>query len=410
MSNLPPKRIKWSELLDDLTDTDRNRSIVVKRATETERIAMFLLKRDNWSVRLNSSKQKPYNLELFKYGRQIAGRVLNHRRKVSLSQIEKFVEFVSSESEEFDGGICISTSGFTRSVYSYLRDENIKNLKLAILRGNKLHWNCEEIEQEEERNRPTYIGVFTCKGGVGKTTIAAHLAGAFALNGYDISLIDLDRQRNMKTLLGDGVYLPARKGRKGARIDVMTPNEWETSQNKRTKYVICDCNPEFDANPIAFLRRFDFCIVPTSLNPLGINKNAKVISRTFELIRKVNTNAELFLLINNLQSDEAKRNALLNQVLSRQFKSLAALDSKCTYIDPEDVSIRFSKQLLYWGYHLYDGSTPTLAFRTYGKYSHPRMDFLKLVDFLEEHTGIEQVGSFSSPNTSKINVNAKGAS
>ncbi|MDH3493330.1 MAG: ParA family protein [Acidobacteriota bacterium] len=353
-------------------------------------MAIFLLRRDNWSVRSVSGVQREYNLELFKYRRQIAAKVVNQRNKVSLGQIEKFIDFLSGESSaDFDGGICISTTGFTRSVYSYLRDENITNLKLAILEGSELHWNCEEFDHEKERNRSTYIGVFTCKGGVGKTTIAAHLAGAFALNGYDVSLVDLDRQRNMQKLLGKGVYLPPAGGRKGARIDVIIPGETNGTSDRKTKFVICDCNPEFDGNPTGFLRRFDYCIVPTSLSPLGINKNADVIKRTFDLIRKENTKAQLFVLINGLQSEEKKRNHLLNQVLKTEFEALSNKDSRCRYVDPDEVAIRFSKQLLYWGFHLFDGTSPTLAFRTYGRYSHPRMDFLKLVDYLERHTDIE---------------------
>ena len=388
MPNLPPKRIRWADLLDDLTDSDRSRSIVIERTTETERMAIFLLRRENWSVKTVSGTNRNYNLELYKFRQRVAAKVLNQRNKVSLSQVEKFIEFLSEGGGDFSGGVCISTSGFTRSVYSYLRDENITNLELAILDQNELHWNCEELDREEERSRATYIGVFTSKGGVGKTTVAAHLAGAFALNGYDISLVDLDQQRNMHKLLGDGVYLPPKKGRKGARIDVMTPGQWRAGENRQTKFVICDCNPEFEANPIEFLRRFDYSIIPTSLSPLGINKNADVIKRTFELIRKENSRARLFVLINSLQKGEAKRNNLLNQVLKTQFKTIADNDPRCNYIDPDEVAIRFSKQLLYWGYHLFDGSSPTLAFRTFGRYSHPRMDFLKLVDYLEEHTDL----------------------
>ncbi len=397
MQNIPPKRIRWADLLDDLTDTDRNRSIVIERTTETERMAVFLLRRENWSVRAVPGTQKDYNLELFKFRQHVAAKVINQRDKVSLGQIEKFIEFLSTGVQnEFTEGICISTSGFTRSVYSYLRDENISNLKLAIMNDSELIWNCEEVDREQEKNRPTYIGIFTSKGGVGKTTIAAHLAGAFALNGYDISLIDLDQQRNMQKLLGNGVFLPSRGGKKGARIEVLTPDQWDDGNRRHTKFVICDCNPEFEGNPTGFLRRFDYCIVPTSLSPLGINKNADVIKRTFELIRKENATARLFVLINSLQQDEKKRNRLLNEVLKTQFKSIAENDPYCEYIDPEKVAIRFSKQLLYWGYHLFDGSSPTLAFRTYGKYSHPRMDFSELVDYLEAHTDIHNETALSA--------------
>jgi chromosome partitioning protein len=126
------------------------------------------------------------------------------------------------------------------------------------------------------------------------------------------------------------------------------------------------------------------------LNPLGINKNADVIKRTFSAIRRENSDANLFVLINSLQAEEEKRNKLLNQVLRTQFKTISELDRRCNYIDPRDVAIRYSKQLLYWGFHLFEQTKPSLAFRTIGRYSYPRMDFLKLVDYLELHTDINQ--------------------
>ena len=227
-----------------------------------------------------------------------AVQVRNQRAKVHLGQIEKFIDFLEKANERnFTGGIFISTSGFTPSVYAYLREEKPANLKLAILRGNELIWNCEKIDLAEERDKTTYIGVFTCKGGVGKTTVSAHLAGAFALNGYDVALIDLDRQQNMRKLLGEGVYLPATKGELGSVISVLSHEDWDEADYKETKIVVCDCNPEFDANPAEFIKKFDYCLIPTTLNPLGINKNADVIKRTFDEIRSVNKDAHLFVLI-----------------------------------------------------------------------------------------------------------------
>lgn len=328
--------------------------------------------------------KKDFNLELFRPGRHVAVKIFDGDKRVTLLQIEEYLESVARAPQQFTGGVCVSTVGFTPSVYSFLRDERLKNLKLAILRDSKLHWNCEEIDRDEEDKKATYIGVFTCKGGVGKTTISAHLAGALALNGYDVSLVDLDHQRNLSKLLGDSVTMPPADGYRGATIDVGDANTWNQGK-KRTKYVVCDCNPEFDANPIDFVKRFDYCIVPTNLSPLGINKNADVIVRTFELIRKVNDSAHLFVLLNGVQAEERKRNAVLNKVLKEQLTSIADRDKRCHYIDPSDVAIRFSKQLLYWGYHLFDGTPPTLGFKRYGKSSYPRMDFLKLVDYLEEH-------------------------
>ena len=58
-------------------------------------------------------------------------------------------------------------------------------------------------------------------------------------------------------------------------------------------------------------------------------------------------------------------------------------------IDPSETAIRFSKQLLYWGFHIFENSKPQLAFRTVGRYSYPRMDFLKVVDYLELQTSFQ---------------------
>lgn len=379
-------------MLDVLTDTDRRRNTILEKPSEIERMALFLLRREGFSAQLASQTQKNYDLELYKPGERVAVQVRNHRAKVHLGQIEKFIDFLThDDSQHFTGGIFISTSGFTPSVYSYLREDKTSNVRLAILREGRLIWNAEEFDSTIEREKVTYFGVFTCKGGVGKTTISAHLAGAFALNGYDVALLDLDRQQNLRKLLGEGVYLQNTKGKIGSVISVLNHDEWDEPAYRDTKIVVCDCNPEFDSNPTDFIRQFDYCLIPTTLNPLGINKNADVIKRTFYQIRRVNEKAQLFTLINNFHSEEAHRNNLLNQALKAQFKQLKELDPKCHYIDPEEVSIRFSKQLLYWGYHLFENTRPQLAFRSVGGYSYPRMDFLKLVDYLELETEIQKI-------------------
>ena len=203
-------QISWTKFLDILTDSDRHRGTVIERATETERLALFLLRREGWSAQVASKEQKNFDIELFKPGERIAVKVRNQRAKVHLGQIEKFLDFLS-HTEKHSEGYFISTSGFTSSVYAYLREEKITNVHPVIMRDNQLFFDCEKIDAREERYKTTYIGVFTCKGGVGKTTIAAHLAGAFALNGYDIALIDLDHQQNLRKLLGEGVYLPSKK-------------------------------------------------------------------------------------------------------------------------------------------------------------------------------------------------------
>jgi chromosome partitioning protein len=365
---------------------------VIGKNSEIERMAIFLLRCEGWTISPVRNSTGNYRLELFKPNQKIAALIQNQHHPLTIGQIENFLSFLlQSNSHDFTGGMIISTSGFTPSVYAYLRKENIRNVSLAILKDNKLLWNCESLDVQREKTKPDYFGIFTCKGGVGKTTIAAHLSGAFAMNGYDVGLIDMDKQRNLQKLLGERVYTVLEDGENPSVIEITTPHGWSENKFLNTKIVICDCNPDFESNQIDLIRRFDYCLIPTTLNPLGVNKNADVIKRTFEKIRRENENAKLFVIINNYYKEETRRNQLLNQLLKSQFKQITEMDRNCHYIDPEDVAIRFSKQLLYWGFHIVEQTKPTLAFRSIGGYSNPRMDFLKLVDYLENQTGIEKL-------------------
>jgi len=345
---------------------------------------------DGWTVTPAPPNTIGYDIELTRDSECVAVQVRHQRAKVHAGQLEKFIDFLERPTAvKFTRGFIISASGFTPSVFTYMRTEEVVDVALGSFKDNAIFWEDGDIPFQPTKAQLTYIGVFTCKGGVGKTTISAHLAGAFALNGYDVVLIDLDRQSNLRKLLGDGVYIPGRRGGLGATITVLNHTDWREDDYPDTRIVICDCSPDYDANPEMFIEKFNYCLIPTTLNPLGINKNADVIRRTFAAIRRVNTNAELFVIVNNYHSDEARRNDVLNRILKTEFETLMADDPKCHYIDPETVAIRFSKQLLYWGYHIVENDKPQLAFREIGGRSLPRVDFLKLLDYLEDHTNIE---------------------
>jgi chromosome partitioning protein len=362
----------------------------LEHSSDFEKVLVSLFEQDGWTAKLPPVGTKGYSIELEREGECVAVQVRNQRAKVHAGQLEKFIDFLEQPmAARFTRGFLISTSGFTPSVFTFMRTEEVVDLALGSFRDNQIFWEDGEIPMPPPRPEVTYIGVFTCKGGVGKTTISAHLAGAFALNGYDVVLIDLDRQSNLRKLLGDGVYLPGPKGQLGATITVLNYTEWDEEEYPDARIVICDCSPEYDANPEDFLRRFKYCIIPTTLNPLGVNKNADVIKRTFAAMRRLNTTAELFVLINNYHSDEEKRNGVLNTLLKAEFQLMVAEDNKCHYIDPDIVAIRYSKQLLYWGYHIVENGKPQLAFREIGGRSLPRTDFLKLLDYLEDHTNVE---------------------
>ncbi|MEN9985079.1 MAG: hypothetical protein RI925_581 [Pseudomonadota bacterium] len=224
--------------------------------------------------------------------------------------------------------------------------------------------------------------------------------------GHDVVLLDLDPDQNLHKLfradLDDpgsdaSLFVPAMvKGQMGTTITVLSHEQWDKSRRAGhtdldAKIIICDCSPVLSENPPELIEKFDYCIIPTTLNPLGIAKNANVITRTFAHIRKINQKAEMFCLINSFDVGKAveKKNDTLLTHLQKEIDHYARHDPKCRLIHPSQAKIRYSSALLYWGYHIIDGSPPQLAFREVAGRSYPRTDFLQLAEYLEEHTDIE---------------------
>lgn len=354
----------------------------------------------NCSVEIAPPNTKGYDLEINLNNKLYASQVKNHKAKIHTGHIKKFLDFLeisAKKDKKFSGGFFISSSGYYNKVITFLETSEIKNLVLFEYKKGKLEifwkYGKDNLPAPEPLKKKIYIGVFTAKGGVGKTTVSSHLAGGFALNGYEVVLIDLDKQSHLRNLLGEGVYIPSYRKEVGANITVLNSDEWEEQNYKDTDIIICDCNPNLSENPKELIEKFDYCIIPTTLNPLGINKNAYVIENTFQEIRNINKKASLFVLINSFYPKEQKRNKNLNKLLKKKLEELQKKDDKFFYIDPlgaDGVAIRFSVQLLYWGYHIIEDEEPQLAFTHKGGRSYPREDFLVLTNYLLEHTEIEK--------------------
>ncbi|MBB1074222.1 AAA family ATPase [Rhodoferax sp. 4810] len=388
-------------------------ALVPTNPDDFEKFIARLCQQAGYDVIMPPANTKGYDIEIIKGELCIALQVKNHKAKCNISQIQKFQNYLELPiASRFCSGWFISASGFSKQAITHIETERPTNLELVTCDNHELIWNYPQtaanqaIEDAplEEIERPLkYIGVFTCKGGVGKTTVAAHLAGAFALMGHDVILVDLDPDKNLRKLFlqdptdeeGDAsLYVPPKtKGQEGATITVLNHDQWDERHYKDTKIVICDCSPVLSENPRSLVARFNYCIIPTTLNPLGIAKHADVITRTFKHIRALNPEAELFAVINSYDTskDVEKRNEILLSHLKRHIEQYAATDSKCKFIHPDAAKIRYSTALLYWGYHIIEGSKPQLAFREIAGRSYPRTDFLQLAEYLENHTDIDQL-------------------
>lgn len=346
-------------------------------------------------------------VDMKKDGRVIAIQCkYSEKRRVSGPQVIKFIEYMKnySSQNEFYEGWLISSIGFTPAAIAEAEKEMNVKISLGTVRSNKIDWdysnadnftNSENTSNSDNSNslfekldKCCYIGIFANKGGTGKTTIAAHLAGAFSLKGHDVIVLDVDPQRNLKKLFqndkdNSAFYVkPIPPKKVGNVIEVLDEKEWE---EEKTSYpnmiVICDCNPTFAENPIELIKEFDYCIIPISLSPLGISKRGDVIKRTFDKIRTENKNTEMDVLVNYY--DESKGKSKRTELLLDLVKNKIPFDedNNLHLIDPvKTCAIHRSDPLFYWGMHIVEKRKPELAFNN-GPTSRVREDFLKLAEY-----------------------------
>ncbi|MBO3458086.1 AAA family ATPase [Aetokthonos hydrillicola Thurmond2011] len=355
-----------------------------------------LLYKSGWTVITAKQNQVGYNLVIKK--RNLVGAVQLKwlRNNVAAPQLLKFADFLDSqEGKKFNFGLFITTKGFSTPALALIRSWG-KDAKIycGIVQEYKL-FGIEGIDNEDKSDQEpkipsekVYFGIFTCKGGVGKTTIAGHLAGAFALQGFNVALVDLDPEQNLQKLVGDGIFVPNPKG-VGTTIEVFNGKDWHEDSARDSRIVICDCSPALERNPIELVKKFQYCIIPTTLNPLGINKHGKVIQETVQQIRQINEHAYLFVLVNNFKDPGKQRLQLLKKIYFDTYKEVSQTDDKFYCIDPEEACIRTSDQLYYWGMHILEDENPSsrLAFELIGGKCYPRDDFINLADYIERKAG-----------------------
>jgi chromosome partitioning protein len=360
-----------------------------------------LFVRGGWTVETAKTNQPGYDLIVRKDKYIAAVQIKWLKSNVSTPQILKFVDFLETkEGKTFNVGFFITTKGFGGPGLGLIKGWG-KNTKVycGVASESKISWiNPTEpfkskTNSETITNNPKkiYFGIFTCKGGVGKTTIAAHLAGAFVLQEFNVALVDLDPEQNLHKLVGDGVYIPNSQGGVGHSIEVFSGKDWDENAAKDAQIVICDCSPALERNPIELIEKLDYCIIPTTLNPLGISKHGRVIEDTVNKLRKINKNSHLFVLINNFKNPGTKRLQLLKDIFVNVYQNISKTDEKFDCIDPEEACIRSSDLLYYWGIHLLedpDNPRSELAFNLVGGRCHPKEDFLNVADYIEAKAGL----------------------
>ena len=137
------------------------------------------------------------------------------------------------------------------------------------------------------------LAIVSQKGGVGKTTVAVHVAVAAARAGYSVAIIDLDPQATAAQW-GDW-----RNGEAGGDVNpvvVAAPHArlgptLKEAEKMGVDLVVLDTPPAADAAAVAAARAADLVIIPTRASAFDLH----AIRTTAELVRVAQKPAAVLL-------------------------------------------------------------------------------------------------------------------
>ena len=121
-------------------------------------------------------------------------------------------------------------------------------------------------------SRATTIVVAQSKGGVGKTTLAAHLGVAFEKLGHSVMLVDTDRQGSL------GRWHQQREARgsgDGVRLTFMATTGWRLPgeilrRGRESAILLVDTPPRVDVEVRTVLKCADLVVVPVQPSPVDV--------------------------------------------------------------------------------------------------------------------------------------------
>ena len=346
---------------------------------------------NGYDVTPNEKQNEPgYDFITEKNGERCIVQVKAWKKRVTANTVSRFLEFCYENAYR---GIIVSLNGFSDSSHVLVSTDGSKKIFLGEYNDqtNKIKFYpidstgepepTDPIPPEEVRVKPEPIklAVVTHKGGVGKTTVSAHLAGALALGGKNVVLVDGDPQNSLCSLVNGGdIEVPNQKTGKSSTIKVIDSLQWSAKATVRNDIIVADCSPVFSLNAKDIMSETDIFICPVELSPLSIGANAERLHSTYNEIRAVNKNAKIFILINKF-NPKMSCSTIRLQVVIKTLVQKVVNDANFQLIDPKVAAIRESTLLKSFG------ENPKLEFLNVAGRCYPRQDFLALADFLLEN-------------------------
>ena len=148
------------------------------------------------------------------------------------------------------------------------------------------------------------LAIVSQKGGVGKTTIAVHIAVAAAKSGYSVAIVDLDPQATAAQWSDwraetdpNPVVVAAPHARLGPTL--------KEAEKGGVDLVIIDSPPAADSAAVAAAKAADLVLIPTRASAFDLH----AIKTTAELVRVASKPAAVLL-----NAVPARANALVEEV------------------------------------------------------------------------------------------------
>ena len=215
------------------------------------------------------------------------------------------------------------------------------------------------------RRKLVKYAVFNNKGGVGKSTVAVHIAHGLALEGYKVLLIDMDGQNDASLLLGftsedyiktfydlidsrqrvelQECIIHARENLdllpsckvdlinteffREPRIDLVMKEKLKQLEDLDYHFVIIDCGPQRSKVNDAILCYVDGLIVPVQLEAASV----RAIGNIYEYLSDMRLDAGMISLIVPNMLDQRTNDSKENLEFLREFISNDDLLSQPIY-------------------------------------------------------------------------------
>lgn len=345
--------------------------------------------------RVSDEAPEKFDFKVSKFQKTALVVLKNWQRRVGASEVKKYVDLFKQQTGRVHELMIVATSGFTEEAKDYVKHyrnrlkittctydslvkEGVENEPMNLKSTARQHKAApEQVEQIQ-------LGVFTNKGGVGKTTLATHIAGTLVYKGFDVVLVDLDPEQHLSNLIGeDGLYHKNPLKTHGNTLNVFNRNDWQASQEANAHFAVYDCSPYFEGNPEAVLKQLHVCVIPVMLSPMCVGKNGESLIKTLEYLHKVNPAMHCLVVVNQFRT---RKNDTSQQKVLARLRKVASLfhHRQISFLDPETdrVMIRYSENLFHWGMEVFEGEQAKLAFKFAAAGNHPHHDFTRLVDWI----------------------------